>query len=66
MRTSLQYNQEFSRKHNGMLKHTKLRNAITDEELAYRLSLLPKEDTRDLTARWQGDPLPNDRRRTQR
>ena len=39
------------------------RVAITKEELARRLALIPI-DTRDLTARICGDPIPNDPRRS--
>lgn len=35
---------------------------ISDEELAKRLALVP-QDTRDLTGRAFGDPIPGDRRR---
>jgi hypothetical protein len=38
------------------------RPALTHEELRERLSLVPK-DTRDLTGRLFGDPIPNDPRR---
>lgn len=36
---------------------------LTKEQLRERLSLVPK-DTRDLTGRLMGDPIPNDLRRT--
>lgn len=35
---------------------------LSEEELAKRLALIP-EDTRDLTGRMFGDPIPGDRRR---
>lgn len=41
------------------------KRALTDEELLERLALVPREDTRDLTGRLMGDPIPGDRRREQ-
>lgn len=38
------------------------KSAISERELQRRLSLIPP-DTRDLTGRAFGDPIPNDRRR---
>ncbi len=35
---------------------------LSDEDLESRLALIP-EDTRDLTGKWLGDPIPGDKRR---
>lgn len=39
------------------------KRVLTDAELLKRLAMVPKDDTRDLTGRLMGDPIPGDRRR---
>lgn len=45
-----------------IIRHSHGKLAISDHELTERRRLIPS-DSRDLTARFFGDPIPGDRRR---